>query len=183
MKKVRVLAAIAALAALGATTGDTLAAPATQVVTLTGTVAGYCTIDASNTGLGRSGDVTAQVSNGILTGAAVVLTGVNSPIVCNENVTIQLKSLNGGLLGPAATGPAINKINYTATAAANGKTDTLNTATGTAGAFDTGVSSTVGAVSGPLALTVITTTSGTAAAPLMAGAYSDTLTVQLTAVP
>lgn len=170
-------------AVLVATATSALAQTATQDVNLSATVAGFCTIDGSNTGAARSATVT-PTTNGQVAAGSVTITGSDSPVVCNQNTRIQLRSAQAGLTGPGSpTGSFINKIHYTATATANAVTESINTTSATANVFTSpGTSSTAGAFSGVLALSISTlaTPSGSY---LLPGSYSDTLTVQLTPVP
>jgi hypothetical protein len=176
MIRVRVLAAIAALAAMHAVSSD--AEAASQIITLSATVPGYCTV-----GGGPSSTTSATVPITALdlpNTAAIPVTGLGA-VVCNENTQLTLTTTNGGLTGPAAVAGFSNRIDYTASATyGSGATSTTQalTTNGTAGASaGPSTASTMGA-SNSQSFTV--TVTPIAASPLLAGLYSDTLTVLFT---
>lgn len=155
---------------------------ATQNVNLTATVGGYCTIDGSATGTVRS--ATVPVANGVVTPGNLAIGGTDGQVICTSNARIQLTSTNAGLTNTlGASDPFVNKIHYTATAQYNGKTETINTATATAGSPTAGQVTTAGPQTGmalQLGLNITATPSGKY---LANGTFNDTLIVTLSPTP
>lgn len=158
---------------------------ATQQVSLTANVGGYCTIDSASTGTARSANV--LTANGkVATPGPLAILGTSGNVICTSNAKIQLTTAAGGLTnGPTPSDTNFtNKIHYTATASYNGKTETLTTTDATAPGFTTtGVDTLAGAQTNvPLNLTL--NVAGTPTGKfLVNGPYADTLTVTLTPVP
>src|SRR2546421_12468981 len=92
---------------------------ATQNVSLTATVGGYCTIDGGPTGTARSANPV-PIANGVVTPGPLAINGTSGQVICTMNAKIQLTSTNAGLTNPGTVpAPFVNKIHYTATAAYN----------------------------------------------------------------
>lgn len=175
MKKVTSVAAVAAFAMFGASAA--FAQTATQTIDLSANVVDYCTV-----GGGATSNTTATipVSGGLPVIAPVVVGGLGG-VTCNENTTLTLTSLNGGVLGPAAAGPFSNRIDYTAVATYGALSQTLTTS-GAAGATSGASAASTSGASNSTSFGV-TVTPATPASTLMAGAYADTLTVLFTPTP
>lgn len=180
MKNAFGAATVVAISMLSA--GQAFAQAATQDIDITATVPGYCRINGSAT----PGNLSATVpvdAVGAVTTTAIPFTVTN--VVCNtaSNVLAELQS-GGVKSAAAATAPFTNIINYTGAATLGSATSTINTATvATASAAEAGnTASTGGAVSGSLSISV-TPHAASAAAPLVAGSYSDVLRVTLTPIP
>lgn len=181
MRKMMMAAATAAV--LGLFSGAAHAqGVATQNVNLTATVGGYCTIDGAATGTVRS--ATVPVANGVVTPGNLTIGGTSGSVICTSNAKVQLTTTNAGLTNSvAAADPFVNKIHYTATATYNGTTETINTATATAGAPTAGTTTTAGAQTGSpldLAVNITPTPSGKF---LANGTFTDTLVVTLSPQP
>jgi hypothetical protein len=174
MKKIIMTAAILGLTATGALATD-------QNITLTATVAAFCSIDGNTTtGNARTASLTSLVTNGVVAdGQSVTLSGSDSPAVCNKAASITLTSANSGLLSAtSASGDFVNVIDYSASVVFGGKTASIDTTTQGAGVATSPVA-TDGAVAGNLAITV--TTKGTPSGKyLVVGTdYADTLKVSI----
>jgi hypothetical protein len=132
--------------------------------------AGTATIPISTTGRVASiAPITPNLSN-----TAVSCTGLGA-------ASIDLSSLNGRLTGPANTNASFaNAIDYTATASVTGGSLTATAASyvSSTGASTPGLSTNLGsgAVTGNLVVSVTPVDPGK---PLLAGSYSDTLTVRI----
>jgi len=177
MQKVRVFAAIAAMTMLGCLVSNAQAA--SQVINLSATVPGYCTVGGSATPAAVSATVPV-LADGFPNTSAITVTGIGQ-VACNENVILSLVSTNGGLTTAGSATGFSNRIDYSATATyagGTGSTVTLPVTNGTAGASATGTTSTVGA-SATQALSV-TVTPSTSANSLVIGNYADVLTLTFT---
>jgi hypothetical protein len=132
--------------------------------------AGTATIPISTTGRVASiAPITPNLSN-----TAVSCTGLGA-------ASIDLSSLNGRLTGPANTNASFaNAIDYTATASVTGGSLTATAASyvSSTGVSTPGLSTNLGsgAVTGNLVVSVTPVDPGK---PLLAGSYSDTLTVRI----
>jgi hypothetical protein len=175
-----ILGAALAITTLASATGA-LAQTATQDVSITATVSGFCTINNAAAGTLIVLPLGTFSSAGI-TSAAVQTTGAIggvTGVVCNAPSNARLSSLKGALLGPAAVSGMQNYINYNATTnnlqvqATVPATVTTGTATLTTGA-------TVAQANAFAATNVtITVTPVANTSPLVAGAYQDTLTLTI----
>lgn len=102
---------------------------ATQTVSLTASVGGYCTINNSPTGTLISQPIV--VTNGKASGAVldpISITGVT----CTAQPKIRLTNTKGGLTGPSlpvTPGSFVNKIHYSATVTYHDVSSTVNTST------------------------------------------------------
>lgn len=174
MKKFIAMAAI-----LAATSGSAFAQAASQNVTITATVAAFCTIDGLATGTANTASATSQITNGQVTGGALTLANAASPSVCNKASTISMSSANKGILSATpATAPFINKIDYTATANVGATQATYATI------GDAAVNGTTGGATAENLVIAITTVSTPGTNYLVAANdYTDTLTVTLTPTP
>jgi hypothetical protein len=176
MKRHLCIAAVAALELFGAK--GAFAQAATQNITINATVPGYCTVGGGAT---ASTSATIPVTNGAPNTSQITVAGLGS-VICNENATLTLSTLNGGVTGPGAVTGFSNRIDYTAAASYGTLTPaTISlTTSGTPGA-SSAVSSanTDGASSTGLPFSV-KITPATPVHTLVAGAYSDTLSVLVT---
>jgi hypothetical protein len=148
-----------------------------QTFTVTGTVAKSCTIG----GVAHPSADTATIP--ITASGAVATTPIDrsyANAVCNTPSNLQLISQNGAVKATAAVAGLANLIDYAAAATFSGARATLNTAA---------VPTAVGAESGVAIPTIGNTSSGSLSVtikpqpntqPLLAGAYSDTLSITLT---
>jgi hypothetical protein len=178
MRKIAIFAALIGLSS-GAAHAQGVA---TQNVNLTATVNGYCTIDGAPTGTVRN--VTVPVANGVVTPGNLAIGGQDGQVICTSNARIQLTTTNKGLTNTlGASDPFVSKIHYTATAAYNGKTETIDTTTATAGTPTTGQVTTAGAQTNmalQLGLNITATPPGRY---LANGTFTDTLIVTLSPTP
>jgi hypothetical protein len=148
-----------------------------QTFTVTGTVAKSCTIG----GVAHPSADTATI--GITANGAVATTPINrsyANTVCNTPSNLQLISQNGAVKATGAVAGLANLIDYAAAATFSGASAALNTAA---------VPTAVGAESGVAVPTIGNTPSGLLSVtitpqanpqPLLAGSYSDTLSITLT---
>ena len=173
----KLFGAVLAAAALLSTTAAN-AQTATQDITITATVAGLCTVNGLATGTTDTATITVDANADVDT---AVVAPANSPyasVACNGPSDLQVSSANGALTGPAAVAGFDNIIDYSATATWNAVDASIDTTTAPgSGATETGASAAVTAHTGNLsvAITPIANTN-----PLLAGGYTDTLTVTLT---
>lgn len=145
-------------------------------ISLTVNATRACTIGGSGTP--TRGSATIPVANnGQITNLSPITPTLplGNAVVCTGSgaVVIDLLSQNGRLTGPSNSNPAFsNTINYTASASvAGGTAATFNSSSGVA------VQGTAGATSGNLTVSI---TPVNPSAPLVAGSYSDVLTVRVT---
>lgn len=174
----KIMMAVAALAlSSGVAWGQ---GTATQNVSLTATVGGYCTIDNSSIGTAITRSIT--VTNGKASGTGLGLISITG-VTCTAQPKIRLQSTKGGIVAgagsPAITGNFVNKIHYTATATYASVQSIINTQG--INNFDGGsssLSSTGIQTGGTLTLQV-----SPVATPdtnlLVNGDYDDTLTITL----
>jgi hypothetical protein len=159
---------IAAAAILGFGAGG---AQAQQSITIGATVLGFCTV----------GTVTNATPSFSAPGGVVSLTPTNHtiPVTCNGASTVTVTSQNGGLTGPAFVSGFDNIINYTVSTtgyvSTSGSTLTLPTAVG----LETLASVGGGASVTPLAVTLTPLPN---VGPVLAGGYSDVVTVTIVAL-
>ena len=156
---------------------------ATQSVTLSANVNGYCSIDDSATGTVREATVTTENGKVKNPDTALSLSVGTSKVVCTGNAKIQLTTTSGGLTSGTTAPPNgyTNKIHYTATATYNGKTETLTTTDSTAAGTTTlGAITTAGPQTNMDLIIVVTPTATPANKALINGLYGDTLTITLT---
>ena len=148
--------------------------------TVTGTVNSACSIGSTFSGSATAINqtLTTTSTGNVVTTAIPVNIGT---IACNKGGNIQLSSQNGALLGPAAATAFQNYINYnasttgfpTAQASVNANV-TTGTATVTAGTSVTTNNAPFSITGG---VTITPTANGS---PLVAGSYSDVLTLTVT---
>jgi hypothetical protein len=166
-------------AALAAVAGYGLAANAAdQVINLSGTVSSFCTINGSAT----PADITpsfptvtdGNVPNGVSTDISI------GQVVCNTASLVKLTSLNGAAItSPFVAAPSgfQNYVNYTASVSSPAPvTLNANSTSGTAATLfqqNTSGGASVGNVD-------VTLTAVGTSAPLVAGTYSDVLTISIT---
>lgn len=152
---------------------------ATQDITITATVAKFCSIGTPAAATGTVRPVIIPVT-GFGTVGTALITETFANVVCNTPATLLTTSLNGHVLNPAAA-PATftNEIDYTAVATVGGATSTINTSTNAADAANFAGSSGVTAAAFSDTLSVAITPQA-AAATLVTGTYTDTLRVTLT---
>ena len=170
--------AIAAFALVGASTAQ--AQTATQDINITATVVKTCTVN--NVAVGSPvGTATIPITAaGAVNTAAITPTG--SPfanVACNAPSNLQLTSLSGAVVNPAAAVGGFSKIiDYTASATWGGSTATVNTSTvATAIAAESGTAVAIAAAnSGNLSVTITPIAN---VLPLLVGTYTDTLRVTL----
>jgi hypothetical protein len=174
---------IAALAAMGG--AAQAQGVATQNITLSANVNGYCTIDGASAGTTRNGAIT--TANGrVAAPGNLSLSGTNSNVICTSNARIQLTTLSGGLTNPNPPPDSnyVNKIHYTATATYNGTAETLTTTDATTPGFTTAGAVTTGGAQTNTPLEIAVNVAATPANKfLVNGAYADTITVTLTPTP
>jgi hypothetical protein len=166
------------LAAVGMTSGAS-AQVATQDISITATVAKFCSIGTPAAATGTVRPVTIPITGFGSVGTAVI-TETFANVVCNTPATLLTTSLNGHVVNPAAA-PATftNEIDYTAVATVGGASSTINTATNAADVtnFNGSSAATPAAFSGTLSVAI---TPQAAGAQLVTGTYTDTLRVTLT---
>jgi hypothetical protein len=132
----------------------------------------FCTIGGLSTGSALAPVVVPVSPLGVVD--TTTLTASQTDVTCNQKTHIDLTSLNGGVTGPSAPSGFTNKIHYNASAGVGvGTNGTLNTAAPSATQGDTAA-----AFAGQTL--TINITPQTPGAPLVNGAYTDTLTVTLT---
>lgn len=142
---------------------------ATQNINLNATVADYCTINGSATGALQSRTIT--VTGGVVSTTALTQVSVAS-VACSKISDLTLSTTNTGLTGPSAVTGFQNVIHYTAAAAFDGATPTLNTSSGTSA-----TAATTGAATGTLTVDITPIAN---ASPMVTGSYADVLVVTLT---
>ncbi len=166
MKKLIMTTVSAAILAIGAG-----GAQADQTITIGANVGGFCTV----------GAVTNPTPSFTAPGGNVNLTpSIHSiPVTCNGASTVTVTSANGGLTGPAFIAGFENIINYTVSTSgyvsASGSTLTVPSAVG----LETLATAGGGASVTPLAVT-LTPVANTD--PVLAGSYSDVVTVTIVAL-
>ncbi len=167
------LAGAAALTLMAGSSGMAMAQAASQDVIINATVPLFCTIGGSATGSALAPVVVPVSSLGVVNTTTLNTSQAN--VTCNQKTHIDLTSLNGGVTGPASPPSGFtNKIHYTASAGVGvGTNGTLDTSGPTPGQGDTGAAFAGQTLS-------ISITPQTPSAPLVNGAYTDTLTVTLT---
>ncbi len=152
---------------------------ATQDITITATVAKFCSVGTPAAAVGTVRPVTIPIT-GFGTVGTAVITETFTNVVCNTPATLLTTSLNGHVVNPSAA-PATftNEIDYTAVASVGGASSTINTSTnaGDATNFNGSSAVTAAAFSGTLSVAI---TPQTASATLVEGTYTDTLRVTLT---
>jgi hypothetical protein len=187
MKDVLKIAAAVSFLALASASGAMAQATASGTVNVTATILATCTINGGAIGTAQTKDFsnTTALPSATISTSAQTVSGVWAAD-CNTPTHISLSSANGAsITGAAATSGWQNFFDYTAVASISGTaaTNTLNTssnpATGAAEstALNSGTAS-AGPAAGDLQVLI---TPATPANKLVAGAYSDVLTVTLTA--
>ena len=179
MRKLIMTCAAAALLAITAS-GASAQGAVTQNFNLSATVTSYCSVAGTTSGAATviNQTIPTTATGNVNTAAIPVSIGT---ILCNKGANIQLSSQKGALLGPSAATSFQNYINYSATTTgfptaqasvnANVTTGTATVTTGTSVATNNAPFSITGGV------TITPTANGT---PLMAGSYSDVLTLTVT---
>ena len=186
MRKVLIASAGTAAAMLaGAAQAQTqVAPPATNQITFKGAVQPGCITSVPASNSSQNATVTQQVAgsanvvvtrlvgdDGVPLGAQIVL---SLPAACNQAHTLNLSSLNGGLMnanGPAAGSAAFRALlPYTVQVNWAGQTQVL---TSSEGAVTQPVSD---AATGPVSVTIQIPAGGS---PMVAGSYSDQLVLEL----
>ncbi len=151
-----------------------------QDITITATVAGFCTIDGSLTPGVDTVNWDSLVTTGFITATA---TNRTYAVICNRATDLSLTSLNGALTTASAAAVGFeNLINYTASASgfatiAAGSTATTATAVGNE-TLGTNTRATAGSANITVAITPIVNTD-----PLVEGTYTDTLRLTITPQP
>ncbi len=192
----RILIAATAIAALGFNTSAFAAVDASATVTMGGKVANTCTLG-TPTLSSLNASLTPAASSSVVTfnslantnTAALNASGfaMNYEGMCNMAHQIQLKAANGGLrqVTPVAVlgGNFVERIGYTATATWGGQTaspaiDATSTGAAPAAAEKQDTKTVAGANAGTLVLQV---TIPSNAAPVVAGDYTETLTLKVAA--
>lgn len=197
----RILFAAAALATIGFNTSAFAAADATATVTMGGAVVPTCTLGAPV----QSAETNATTTPGALT-SSVALTLANASTaalnaggftltyagMCNYAHSVGIKATNGGLLQATPVTPVggtfVQRIGYTASigwAGANvavpgGAMTSTAAATGLVAAQTANNAAVAGFNKGDLVLTVAVGSGANASTdPVVAGTYSETLTLQI----
>lgn len=172
------IAAIAALAVIGA--GSASAQTATQDINITATVTKACTVNNAVAGTAGTAVIPVSAAGAVTTTA---ITPAGSPfanVVCNAPSNLQLTSLSGGVRNGAGAAPSgfTNIIDYSASATWGGATATVDTVTAPAAAGnESGALAPIAAANaGNLTVSI---TPQANALPLVIGAYSDTLRVSI----
>jgi hypothetical protein len=128
--------------------------------------------------------VTVPVANGVVTAGSLQIGGTDGSVICTSNAKIQLTSTNAGLTNTqGASDPFVSKIHYRATAAYNGKSETIDTTTAVAGTPTAGQTTAAGAQTSmalQLGLNITATPTGKY---LANGTFNDTLIVTLSPTP
>lgn len=148
-----------------------------QAFTVTGTVAKSCTIGGVTHPVADTATIPITASGAVNT-SPISRSYPNA--VCNTPTNVQLISQNGALITGATVGGLQHLIDYSASATFSGAMASLNTATvpGASGPESGTVASTTGNTpTGSLGITIIPQLN---VQPLVAGSYSDTLTITLT---
>jgi hypothetical protein len=162
-----------------AVSGGASAQVATQDITITATVAKFCSIGTPAAATGTVRPVVIPIT-GFGTVGTALITETFANVVCNTPATLLTTSLNGHVKNPVTAPPTFtNEIDYTAVATVGGATSTINTSANAADVLNFPGSSGVTAAAFSDTLSVAITPQ-TAAATLVAGSYADTLRVTLT---
>jgi hypothetical protein len=172
MKK---LLATAAFVAMTAASGSAYADDSvTSIVTLDGTAAPTCTVAAGTTHtIGSNWTITGLITGQNVNVASVTDANIGT-VTCNYGAKAGLKTLKGGMTGPVAAGGFDHTINYAASLSWGALTGPSFTTNGTA---NTKVESEdTGPRIGQVGLTI---TPQANTKPLVAGNYTDTLTVKI----
>ncbi len=187
---------VLSLAALLAAAGSTAMWAADQAINVGATVAPFCSFNAPGTfpstqnatpGSSSIGSATINIANpttplGIMQTWAFTF---HVSATCNNIAEIRLSTLRGGLKDPTHVGTApgfINRFDYIAQASFDGGGPAILETNGTAGAIsDPPPSYTTVPHTGTVLVQVNRVMNTTA--PLMAGSYTDTLTVSLLPQP
>jgi hypothetical protein len=196
----RILFAAAAIAALGFNSSAFAAPSGSADVTMSGTVAPTCTLGAPTASAQTNATTTpgAATSTVALTLADSTTAALNAggftltyAGMCNYAHNVGIKAANGGLLNASAvanapvanSGTFVQRIGYTATAAwagqsaaVPGATTSTSVATGVAAATVAQNTAVAGSNAGDLVLTVAIAADSN---PVVAGAYSETLTLKI----
>ncbi|WP_083509710.1 hypothetical protein [Hyphomicrobium sulfonivorans] len=163
---------------LGAPLQPVFAQTATQDITISATVNGYCSINNAATGGPSSATIPISTAGAVVLGP---ITPTNSPfanVACNTPSVLQLQSLNGGATNGATATDFQSFINYTAEAVWHGVTAALDTTSSSGTGPVTGTPQNVAtAFSGSMSVTINPISN---ALPLVQGSYSDTLRITLT---
>ncbi len=174
MKKLMMTAAALALMAAGA--GKAMAAD--QAINIGATVTSFCTIGGS-TGSYAAALATIPTSNGNVTPG--VISVAMGDIVCNNGADVKLSSSNGAVYTSATAAGFQNFINYTATTTGitNPASVTAGDIDGSAGPAINGAPATNSGAftASPVGVNITPTANSL---PLIAGAYSDVLTLTVT---
>lgn len=166
---------------------------ATGTVNVNATVLGTCrinasasagtlaTVDFSTTAVAGAPGTAGTGSKDIIVGSGAVIGGSLSTntAVCNVASHITLKTASGASINPAAATPSHqNFFDYTAVVTFDTATATLDTSAVAALGTVTSAAPTSGPASGALGITI---TSQAPTKPLVAGNYTDVMTITLTA--
>lgn len=157
--------------------GSAPVAATDQNINITANVWGFCMIDGSFTPADYNLNWDSLITNGDISPTPSVLPSFS--VVCNRQSSVELRSLNGGLTGPAFAAGFENVINYTASttgfvAALSGSTS------GGPGpeVLDSANRATPGAEPITVTVTPIANTN-----PLVSGFYQDTLVLRIEPLP
>lgn len=155
-----------------------LVAVTSRPFTVTGTVNKVCSIGGVARPAADSATIPVSVAGAVNT---AVISRSYASVACNTPSNVQITSQNGAVRN-SGTPPSgfTNLINYSSSATFSGATATLNTATtATATGAEAGAAvSTTGATpSGTMSVTI---TPQANALPLLAGSYSDVMTITIT---
>lgn len=149
-----------------------------RAFTVTGTVAKVCTIGGVAQPAPDSATIPVSTAGAVNT---AVINRTYANVACNTPSNVQITSQNGAVRTTAAA-PAgfTNQINYSSTATFSGATATINTATNPAAAGSesgTAISTSGATPAGNLSVAI---TPQANALRLMAGGYSDIMTITIT---
>lgn len=171
MKKIIMTAAILGLTASGAMAAD-------QNININANVAAFCTIANAS---GTTATIDTVAATGLTSGSP---TSPTMDVTCNKASTVNLASQNGGVtLGGAVESdlspvPGFrNRIEYVASVNGGAGPVSLNTSSDTSanGSFNAGAVATTG--------TAVSITPEASSIPLLAGSYSDVLTLSVNPTP
>ena len=178
---IKPIMACAAAVMLAATTSSASAQGAvTQDINLSATVTSYCSISGTTSGAATAINQTipTTTTGAVTTTAIPVSIGT---VLCNKGADIKLSSLKGALLGPSAAASFQNYINYSATTTGFPTAQALVNANVTTGTATVTTGATVSSNNTPFSVTGgVTITPTTNGSPLVAGSYSDVLTLTVT---